>query len=90
METKKNKGPKTVASRYVVKVNEQPVQTFDSLKDARAYIGSMVVNEGVEGVSIVRETVTETLINSFTPKTTTILTADSLGFDDEGDFANEN
>lgn len=75
-------------SRYVVKINDQPVKNFNTKKDARVYIASLNVTQDIESVSLVRETWNEKLLTIYTPKVTTILTADSLGLDDEGELSN--
>jgi hypothetical protein len=42
----------------------------------------MNITEGIETVSLIRETVTEKVLTIYTPKVTTILTADNLGLDE--------
>lgn len=80
---KKQKVPKTVGKRYVVQVNNNPVFTGETLKEARAYVTSLVINDSIEGVSIVKETVTETLLSTFTPQVQKVLVASDLDFDTE-------
>lgn len=77
-EKKNQKVPKTIGKRYVVKVNNEVVFATESLKEARGYIATLALTEAVTGVSIVKETVTETVLSNFEPKVQTVLVASQL------------
>lgn len=88
--TQKNRIPRTVGKKYVVKVNGDVAFSSESLKEARAFIASMIVNDSIQGVSIVKETLTETVLTNFTPQTQKVLVAADLGADllDDEEIAN--
>lgn len=81
---KKVRYPKVLDSKYLVKVNGETAVSKDTLKDANFYVNSLVVTDVVERVEVVRQTITETVINTFTPEVKRVLvTADDLGADFE-------
>ena len=90
METqvKKPATPKVLSSQYVVKVNGEALpeaqQASDktSLKLARDIVRNLTVNDTVKTVEIVRQNVTETVINTFEPKATvSLVSVDDLGLE---------
>ena len=87
METqiKKQATPKVLSSHYVVKVNGEilaSAQPQESLKLARDIVRNLVLNDQIKTVEIVRQNVTETVINTFEPKPTVSLVAvDELGLE---------
>jgi hypothetical protein len=77
------KVPKQIGKRYVVKVNNQPVFTSETRKEAFGYIAALTINETITEVSVVRETVSEYALKTFKPQTSVTLVASDLGPDFE-------
>lgn len=86
----KRKQTKVLNSNYIIKVNGQPLYSsgFGTLSKARKQVKLMPVNEGIEEVAIVRQTVTETVMDTFKPIIQKVLTADALCLD-EGELDHE-
>lgn len=74
-------------SSYLIKVNNELAEVKHSLKEARQHIKSMIISDNVNKVTITKHT--ETVIDSYEPKVTTILVATDLGFE-EGELNEEN
>jgi hypothetical protein len=70
--------PKQIGKRYVVKVNNQPVFTSETRKEAFGYIATLTLNETISEVSVVRETVSEYALKTFKPQISTVLVASDL------------
>lgn len=75
---KVQKVPKTIGKRYVVKVNNESVSATESLKEARAYITTLALNSSVANISIVKETVTETVLTNWAFNSQDVVTANEL------------
>lgn len=82
---KKSRPLKVLNSQYVVKINGNAVKSFSSdfdtktaLAEARKYVANLSINDTIQNVTIVRETLTQTVLTVFTPKVQTVLTADDL------------
>ncbi len=73
------KVPKQIGKRYVVKVNNQPVFTSEFRKEAFNFIATLTINETIQEVSVVRETVSEYALKTFKPQVSTVLVASDLG-----------
>ena len=76
-QTKKVNTPKVLESQYLVRVNGEIVDTAKdiSLKQARDIVRDLNITENVKRVEIVRQSITETVINTFEPKATVSLIA---------------
>lgn len=72
---------KTVLTNYLIKVNNEVAWHGQSLRDARKAVSTLVLNEEVHTVVIVKQTVNETILNKYHPKTTKVLVAGELDFD---------
>lgn len=83
-QSKKVATPKVLSSQYVVKVNGEqlPDSQRESLKLARDIVRNLTITDAVKTVEIVRQNVTETVINTFEPKATvSLVSVDELGLD---------
>lgn len=76
-------------SNYLIKINEELAETKPSLREARQHIKNMPILDTVNCVSIVKQTITETVLDSYEPKLTKVLVATDLGFD-EGELSEQN
>lgn len=72
---------KTIKTNYIVKINNEPINEFDSIWGAKKHISSLIINDDINTVDIVKLTTTETVLKSFKTKTAKILTINDL---DEG------
>lgn len=72
---------KTILTTYVVKINNEVVDKFPSLRDARQHIRAMPINDDINVVQIIKQTLNETLLDTYETQTTRILKATHL---DEG------
>lgn len=72
---------KTIQSQYIIKLNGDICDTRPSLKEARVRVKELPINDNIFNVSIVKQTITETIVDTYKTKTTTVLVADQL---DEG------
>ena len=72
---------KTIATNYIIKINNQPVEQFTTIWEAKRHINSLVINDDINTVDIVKQTTQETIIKSFQTKVARILTVNQL--DDE-------
>lgn len=72
---------KTILTTYLVKINSEIVDKFATLRDARQHIRSMPINDDVNVVQIIKQTLNETLLDTYETQTTKILKATHL---DEG------
>lgn len=72
---------KTIQTSYLVKVNNEIVETRASLRDARQLIKLMSINDDILTVSIIKQTLNETILGVYHTKTTKVLMASQL---DEG------
>ena len=77
--------PKVIAKQYTIKVNNEPIFTSETLREAKAYIAQMILNEAIKDVTVVKEAFTETVLTTFHPQITRVLIADDLS----NDFFNE-
>jgi len=78
---KTNRVPKVKNSKYVIKVNGEIVDRHDRLAMARKALEKLSIPSGTKSVELIRETTTETTINTFKPKQVTVLEAGSLDED---------
>ena len=81
---KKKRLPKTVGSRYVVKVNNEMVETRDSRKEAMDYIRTIPLDNSIQVIELTRETLFETPLYTFKPKLKVeykLTSADDIDFD---------
>ena len=85
---KKARPLKVLQTTYSVLINGQPVKSFSGNVDAktdlaaaRKFVANLSINDTIESVVIARITTTQTIINTFTPKVQTVLTADDLGLE---------
>lgn len=86
----KRKQTKVLNSNYLIKVNGEPLSpiligNLDTLSKARKQVKKMIIDDRVQEVAIVRQTVTETVMDTFKPIIQKVLTADDLSLD-EGDI----
>lgn len=72
---------KTINTSYIIRVNNEVAATKPTLKEARQHIKDMVINDNIFTVFIVKQTVTESVIDTYHTKTTKVLVASQL---DEG------
>lgn len=79
----KRKPTKVLESNYVIKINGIAVygHGLDTLSKARKQVKSLVLTETVQEVAIVRQTVTETVMDTFKPVVQRVLTSDCLSLD---------
>jgi hypothetical protein len=77
---------KTIAVNYIVKVNKQPIQEFSSVWEAKRHINSLIINDDINTVEIVKQTTQETIIKSFQTKVAKVLIATDLDSGLEGEF----
>jgi sulfur carrier protein ThiS len=83
-QSKKQATPKVLSSQYVVKVNGEqlPNSQRESLKLARDIVRGLTITDAIQKVEIVRQNVTETVINTFEPKATvSLVSVDDLGLE---------
>lgn len=71
---------KVLNTRYTVKLDGMDDQSFSSLKEARDHVRSLSGSPATR-VDIVRQNMSETHIDSYVPKTTTVFVASELGND---------
>lgn len=70
---------KTISTQYLIKINNDTVSNgFDSLREARQYLKSMVLDDDINLVSIVRQNLNETVLDTYETKVTRVLTATQL------------
>lgn len=69
---------KTVSVTYAIKVNSILADNKPTLREARATVKSMPVNDGLHNVTISKLTTTEQILDTYEPKTITVLTASQL------------
>lgn len=73
---------KTIDTSYTVKVNGQIIDNkFPTVWEAKKFINSLVINDDLNTVDIVKQTTTETTVKSYQTKVTKILMSNDL---DEG------
>lgn len=72
---------KVLNTRYTVKLDGLDSQSFESLKEARDHVKSLAGSSSINRVDIVRQNMSETHIDSYVPKTTTVFVASELGND---------
>lgn len=72
---------KTILTSYIVKVNNEVVETLPSLREARLFIKTLCINDDVNTVYIIKQSVNETILDTYETKTTKVLVATQL---DEG------
>lgn len=72
---------KTVSTHYLIRINGNDVIYYPSLREARQHIKTMVINDDTNVVTIVRQNLNETLLDTYETKTTKVLMATQL---DEG------
>lgn len=53
---------------YVIKVNNEVAATKQSLKDARQHIKAMPILNDTDTISIVKQVVSELVVNTYQPK----------------------
>lgn len=63
---------------YLVKVNNEVVDRLHSLKEARQFIKNLVINDDINVVHIIKQSVNETVLDTYETKTTKILIATQL------------
>ena len=69
---------KTIMTSYLVKVNNEVVDRLHSLKEARQFIKNLVINDDINVVHIIKQSVNETVLDTYETKTTKILIATQL------------
>ncbi len=72
---------KTILTTYIVRVNNEIIDKFPSLREARQHIKSLVINDDINIVHIVKQTVNETLLDTYETKTTRVLMVTQLDED---------
>jgi hypothetical protein len=72
---------KTVQTSYLIKVNNDVIDTKATLREARQLIKTLTINDDVCSVFIIKQTLNETVLDIYHTKTTKVLVADQL---DEG------
>lgn len=72
---------KTVGVTYQIKVNNDVAEAKDTLREARQHVKAMPISDDLNKVTIVKQTVTEQIIDVYEPQVTKILVAGELGFD---------
>lgn len=72
---------KTILTSYLVKVNNEIVDTFSSLREARQFIKILAINDDINIVHIIKQSINETILDTYETKTTKVLIATQL---DEG------
>jgi hypothetical protein len=72
---------KTILTTYIVRVNNEITDKFPSLREARQHIKALVINDDINVVHIVKQTINETLLDTYETKTTKVLMVTQL---DEG------
>jgi len=84
----KQKIPKTIHKSYIITINGQPLDNnFISLKQASNYVkNSVVLNDSVSKVEIIKEIVKHTTLKTFKPVVKQILSSDELDFDVKGEY----
>ena len=75
--------PKTITSYYYLSINDNLLtdKLFDTLKSARKYVKSLTLNESIQTVKIIKETIKHTVIDTYSVKIEKTLSADQLGID---------
>jgi hypothetical protein len=69
---------KSVTTRYIIKVNGEISDYKLSLKEARTTVKNMPVNDCLNVVSIVKQTISESITDIYEPKATKVLVAREL------------
>lgn len=72
---------KTVRTDYLIKVNNDIAVVKPSLKEARQHVKAMPINDNIFTVSVIKQTVNETVVDVYQTQTTKVLVASQL--DDE-------
>jgi hypothetical protein len=72
---------KTIQTNYLVKINNEVTDVMSTLRDARQLIKTLTINDDVNSVYIIKQTINETLLDTYHTKTTKVLIASQL---DEG------
>ena len=72
---------KTILTTYIVRINNEVTDKFSSLREARQHIKALVINDDINVVHIVKQTINETLLDTYETKTTKVLMVTQL---DEG------
>ena len=72
---------KTIQTTYLIKVNNEVSTRLPTLKEARQHIKCLVINDDVNLVQIIKQTINECLLDTYETKTTKVLVATEL---DEG------
>lgn len=74
---------KTILTSYVIKVNNEPATIKASLAEARREVKGMPVNDGVNIVHIVKQTVTEQILDTYEAEVKRVLKASDLDLSDD-------
>jgi hypothetical protein len=69
---------KTISTKYLIKVNGLAYHTSDSLRAARTLIKTLPLNDDTLKVEIVKRTETETVLDTYSVKTTKVLSVTDL------------
>lgn len=69
---------KAIQTTYLVKVNTEIVSRFPSLKDARTYVKGLVINDDISVVNIIKQTLSECIVDVYETKMTKVLIATEL------------
>jgi len=72
---------KTMNVAYQIKVNNQVIDRFLTLREARKYIKFMAINDDLHKVTIVKETLTNQVIDVYEPQVTKVLKASDLSLE---------
>jgi hypothetical protein len=72
---------KTIQTNYIIKVNNELVTIKPTLKLARETVKALPINDDVTIVHIVKQTVNESILDTYETKTTKVLVASELDSD---------
>jgi hypothetical protein len=72
--------PKTVSSCYMVVGNTITYGYYNTLSLARKAVRNISITSGISEVQIIRQNVTETIVDTIKPDSGEVCTADSLDF----------
>jgi hypothetical protein len=74
---------KTIQTNYLIKVNNDIVDTKPTLREARLLIKTLILNTEAINVSVIKQTLNESVVDSYIVKTTKVLVANQLDGDME-------
>lgn len=74
---------KTIGTNYIIKVNGEFAETKPTLGEARRHVRAMPIHDSILKVEILKQTLTEQVLDVYETKTKKVLEATDLGLDDE-------